>query len=217
MSDKFTFGSAGLIHELEMGMARAGDWDPALVKLLTSGDHLVYVREYLRGRAKMVAIQSSLNGTPPQYPTITVDYGLTLEQMIAAAHYDWKNSDITTKRFPITGSGTVTLEARLFHFNRLISSEEVVKLILSADQTNPWQAAKIEHELAYGATYPEEQRQFLIVALGSSCRLGGNRYVPCLGRRGAGRNLGLNYWDVDWSAACRFLAVRPLSVRQPAD
>ncbi len=85
MSDKFTFGSAGLIHELEMGMARAGDWDPALVKLLTSGDHLVYVREYLRGRAQIVSIQVELPPAPlPTTPdTFRVDYS------VRATYPDW--------------------------------------------------------------------------------------------------------------------------------
>lgn len=209
MSDKFTFGSAGLIHELEMGMARAGGWDPALVKLLTSGDYLVRIREYLRGHAQIVPIQIGQSSTE-QYPIITVDYGLSLEQMIAAGCYGWKNGDITAKHFPIKGNGTVTLETNLFDFSQTISSEAAVDAIAKADPRNPWRVAMIEHELAYGATYPEEQQKFPIIALGSSCRMGGDRFVPCLRRGVSERDLDLCCWDDDWNAVCRFLVVRPV-------
>jgi len=81
---------------------------------------------------------------------LTVDYGQSLPEMIAAGHYDWTNDNITVNRFPITGAGTVSVEARLFHLFHLdchISSEDVVEAIKSADTTNPWEPAKIEHLL----------------------------------------------------------------------
>ena len=37
---------------------------------------------------------------------ITVDYGNSLQAMIAAGKYDWVNSGITAKRFPVEGTGT---------------------------------------------------------------------------------------------------------------
>lgn len=162
-------------------------------------------------------LAQTLVSTSVQYPQVMVDYGQTFEQMVAAGRYDWRSGDITAERFPIKGDGVVTFETRLFHFNRRVSSEEAVRHIASVDPTNPWQAAHIEHELAYGAIYPEEQRQFLIMALGSSCWMGGSRFVSCLGRLDAKRGLGLRSWDFDWNADDRFLAVRQISVRQPAD
>ena len=53
MADKFTFSSAGLVHELEMAMDRAGGWNAALVKRLSEGDRLVHVREYLLNLAEI--------------------------------------------------------------------------------------------------------------------------------------------------------------------
>lgn len=143
--------------------------------------------------------------------TIIIDYSLILEQMVAAGRYDWKHDDITAEHFPITGNGVITLETKLFHFNRLIQSEEATKLIVSADLNNSWQVAKIEHELAYGTAYPEEQRKFPIIALGSSCELGGARFVPCLGRYGTQRDLYLDNWCDYWEADGRFLAFRLLA------
>lgn len=52
MSDKFTFNSAGLVHDLEMAMDRNGFWNSALVKKLCTGDNLRFVREFLLGQAQ---------------------------------------------------------------------------------------------------------------------------------------------------------------------
>ena len=140
----------------------------------------------------------------------TVDYSQSLEQMIAAGHYDRVNDDITAKRFPIKGEGVVEFEARYFHRN--ISSEDVVKEIESADTKNPWMPAKIEHVLAHGATYPEEQSKFPIVGLGSVAEVDGGRFVPYLSKGGSGRGLHLYWWNFDWDPSFRFLAVRKVSV-----
>ena len=53
MSDKFTFSSAGLVHELELAMDRAGGYNAGLVKRMCQGDHLVHIREYLLGHAEV--------------------------------------------------------------------------------------------------------------------------------------------------------------------
>lgn len=135
---------------------------------------------------------------------LTIDYGQTLEQMIAAGRYDWKNDDISVKRFPLTGSGVVERKFKIFHFDRLISSDEAERLIIA----DGWQAAKIEHLLAFGAEKPDEQRKFLIVALGSVAGVGGDPFVPYLGGDAFGRGVGLDWRGAGWGAHCRFLAVR---------
>jgi hypothetical protein len=43
---------------------------------------------------------------------------------------------------------------------------------------------------------------------GSVAKVNGNRNVPYLDRNGSKRNLNLNWWDNDWNANYRFLAVR---------
>lgn len=152
--------------------------------------------------------QFGLGPLVPELIILTVDYGLTLEQMIAAGNYDWKNDDLTDKRFPIKGEGVQEFEACLIHPNRSISSEDCIQLIKDADKTNPWQPAETEHLLAFGAKYPEEQRKFPIIALGSVGKVVGARYVPYLRKGGSERDLDVDWFDGGWSADCRFLAVR---------
>ena len=57
MSDKFTFSSAGLVHDIEMAMDRVGGWNSALAKKLASGDNLLFVREFLLGQAQFKSIK----------------------------------------------------------------------------------------------------------------------------------------------------------------
>jgi len=139
---------------------------------------------------------------------LTIDYSLSLEQMITTALYDWKNDNITAERFPIEETDTAEYEARYFHFNNCgISSENAIKEIEQAG----WLPAKIEHVLAYGKTFPEEQLRFPIVGLGSVAEVGGNHRVPYLYRIGFKRHLALSWFGFGWCADYRFLAVRKVS------
>jgi hypothetical protein len=145
-----------------------------------------------------------LLGLSPKTLRIVVDYSLSLEQMIAAGKYDWSNSDITAKRFPLKGSGKVELEPKLFYFGRDMSSDNV---IAEMDKEG-FRPCTIEELLAIGEQHPELQRKFPLVALGSVAEIGGCRYVAYLRRRGSERELDLLWFGNDWSGLCRFPAVR---------
>lgn len=72
--------------------------------------------------------------------------------------------------------------------------------------------ALIEDLLALGAEYPELQKQFPIVALGSVWQdPGGRRRVPYLRWDGGGRDLDLYWFGDDWDERWRFAAVRNAS------
>lgn len=149
------------------------------------------------------ALRKTLGLTPVEMQFF-VDYGMTLEQMIAAGSYDRTNSDITAKRFPLSGTGKVAFEPKIFHFDRDISSENAIKEM----EKDGFRPAKIEELLAYDAILPDEQRKYPIVALGSVTGLGGSRYVPFLRRDVSKRRLYLSWWSDDWRGHCRFLGVR---------
>ena len=139
-----------------------------------------------------------------------VNYTLTLVEMIAKGKYDWSNPDITLESFPIVGSGVVEYEACYFDFPDSVFSDDAIATIVAEDSTNPWEPAQIEHKCSFGAKFPEEQRKYSIVGLGSVAGVRGNRHVPCLWGDLSERNLDLYWFDRDdgWAGYYRFLAVR---------
>lgn len=193
----------GQANELKLAFRREGDWNNEKIKALTERRGLLtQVLDVLEGRSQIVVINPEI---------ITVDYSMSLENMIGVGRYDWTNSDITAKRFPIIGEGKIDFEVKIFHFDRSISSEDAVAQIIASDSENPWEPAKIENLLAYGAKNPEEQRKFRIVGLGSVGKVGGDRRVPFLSRDScSGRDLDLLYWHGVWGGNYRFLAVRKI-------
>lgn len=135
---------------------------------------------------------------------ITVDYTRTLKQMIVAGCYDWTNEDITAGHFPISGTGKVTVGLELVHLDRIVSTSEV----LCALEERGLRPATLVELLAFGEKYPEEQRKYPIVALGSAWQSPRGRHVPYLHRGDAKRDLDLAWNDRDWGGVFRFLAVR---------
>lgn len=169
-------------------------------------------RKGVRAALNLGAMQQKNHVSVPACADVTVTGSLTLEQMIAAGNYEWINGDINAQQFSIESREETEYETRLFHFSGLISTENVLTKIQEADKSNPWRAACIEHLLAYGAKFPDEQRKHPIVALGSATHATffGRRNVPYLYRRVIGRSLHLEWRDNQWQPVYRFLAVREL-------
>jgi hypothetical protein len=187
----------GQANELKLAFRRAL-WTNDDIKWLCEGNVLAEVLRMRHGRV------STTVGVEGAHFSLTVDYSLTLMQMIDAGRYDWINSDITSKRFPVQGQGKQELTAELVHFDRSISSDDAVAEL----DRRGLRPATITELLAFGVAYPEEQRKFPIVALGSVTEVFGRRFVPYLYRDGAGRDLYLDWLDGGWAGGCRFLAVR---------
>lgn len=148
-----------------------------------------------------------LLGLPPVEMMTEVDFGQSLEAMIVAGNYDWKNDAITAERFPVEGTGKKKFRNKLFHFGRNISSEDAV----AAMEKEKFTPGGHVHGLAFGSTFPEEHRKYPIACLGSSARVLGGRGVVCLGRGGAGRGLGLGGRVGGWGGGWRFLGVQEVS------
>lgn len=136
--------------------------------------------------------------------SVTVNYDQSLKDMIAAGRYDYVNADITAKNFPINARGKTEVAIELVHFDRRMTSEEV----LSEFDKRGLRAAILFEGLAFAAANPDLQRQFPIVFLGSVRDWLGYRDVPCLGRDGSGRGLYLSWFEVGWGEPSRFAAVR---------
>lgn len=138
---------------------------------------------------------------------IQIDYSKSLDRMVNAGEYDWVNDNITADHFPVKGEGRREADIVLFHFDKNMESGDVIAEM----NKEGYRPAAIEELAALGREYPDLQRQFPIVAMGSVWQgSDGYRFVPCLFRFGSERSRSLDlYWfDLRWSAPFRFAAVR---------
>lgn len=151
-----------------------------------------------------------LDNQVPDKIILPVDYTKSLEEMIAAGNYDEWRAGPANICFPIVGEGIVEYEFKYVHSNEneTVSSETAVNLIKKEDIENPWEPAKIEHLLAFGAALPDEQRKITIVALGSVDGVDGSHGEPFLSREDSLRVIGRKVLVSHWGSYIRFLAVR---------
>lgn len=110
--------------------------------------------------------------------------------------FDWVYAGYKNTEFkPIDVCKDVSKESReiefeLVHINKDVSTDTA----LAELERRELRPALYEGLLAFAAKYPELQKQFPIVALGSVCRFGGDLYSPYVdgGRRCAGPELQLD-------------------------
>ena len=131
---------------------------------------------------------------------VVADYARSVEDGVKAGNYNWSNSAITSSNFPSTRKGTSEVNIHLIHFNKNMNTDQV----LSELDKQGLRSAELLELLAFGVAYPEKQREFPIVALGSVW----HRRVPCLVRGDSERYLDLRWIDSGWYEIYRFAAVR---------
>ncbi len=141
---------------------------------------------------------------------LAVDYGQSVEEAVEAGRYDRVNSDITSKNFPTKKSGIAEVSIDLVCFNRDTITADEVLVELDKRGLRP---AETHELLKIGEKFPDLQREFPIVALGSVWSVWQDsffliRSCPYLDGDCWGRNLGLVWFDGEWSSNCRFAAVR---------
>jgi hypothetical protein len=136
---------------------------------------------------------------------VTVNYDLSLEEAIAAGDYQAVNAEISARNFSWKRTGKADAEIVLVRFDQRMTSENVIR---GLDEEG-LRAAELPELLAFGASYPEVQRKFSVVGLGSVWRdRKGERNVACLYAASEGRYLDLHWWDDGWYTYSRFAALR---------
>ena len=103
-----------------------------LVKLGAAGLTGQLAQKVIESRGNTLAkdIVALIRGPQPAFPSyaVHVDYGQTVEQFIRDGRYDWVNSDITAKCFPMKDTGKKEeTTAKIIHFNHSISSLQITK------------------------------------------------------------------------------------------
>ncbi len=140
--------------------------------------------------------------------SVTINYDLSIQKMIQCGGYDCDSVSnyITAEDFPISGEGVHEVKLELVYFSdQWMGSDDVLQEFAKAGL----EAARIEHLLAFGAKYPELQKQFTIIALGSVCWDPEGHHVLGLDEFSNKRWLCFYPFDeVQWHPDHRFLAIR---------
>lgn len=146
---------------------------------------------------------------------LIVDYSQTPEQMMAAGHARYYDSEIKNVLSQIRGEGRVEFEARYlqFDFNKdNLAGGQAASAAKLAIETAGWENARIEHLLALGKVFSNEELKLQVVALGSTW---GSEdpfygYVPTR----QGDEVRNAYWKAFWHWYWKeryWLAVREIS------
>ncbi|TAL44597.1 MAG: hypothetical protein EPN91_04110 [Salinibacterium sp.] len=115
-------------------------------------------------------------------------------------NYEWQPHSSCAEIDQTPGNRVMLLK----HFGRKTESEAN---IAEMDRLGYRPATRLE-AYAFAKANPELQRQFWIVALGSSTMDGGDRYVAVLRGDSGRRILGISGFDREWRSGHRFLFVR---------
>ena len=127
---------------------------------------------------------------------------MKLQSLIKSLKFDYYDSNIIEKNFPIQKTKKDSYY-RVFSFDRDISSEDIIKEMEKAG----YRPANIYELLIWAKKNWNDQNS--VVALGSIWQdLSGYRSVPVLDSDDAKRELDLDWFERDWDANYRFLAVR---------
>jgi hypothetical protein len=107
-----------------------------------------------------------------------VDYDLPLPKAIAAGKFVTVNKVISAVSFPAQGRGRAKVKFIIKHFDKRISTENVLKEL----NEQGLRAATIEELLAFGVKYPHASRVYnCIIALGTFGRdSAGHRVMACI-------------------------------------
>jgi hypothetical protein len=188
---------SAVLQSLIDKLKKRGQSEDEILKVVQSqGDGLL---------EKFADVMTAAVSKPSETFPVTVNYDLTVEAAVDAGNYQGVNSSITSKNFPPSRHGQENLEILLVRYDRRMTSESVLEE-LDRENLRP---AELPEFLAFGATYPEVQRKFSVVGLGSVwCDRKGYRNVPCLYTASEGRYLDLHWWDDGWYSYSRFAAIR---------
>jgi len=134
---------------------------------------------------------------------VTVNYNLTVSEAISAGKYYWSNPDVSSKNFPSDQKGIVKVVIELVHFDQDTNVDVPAEL-----DKRGLRPATLPELLAFGARYPNKQREFPIVALGSTWRNNGLRHVGLLLGNADDRELTLYWFEACCWAEYRIAAIR---------
>jgi hypothetical protein len=129
-----------------------------------------------------------------------VNYGISVEEGMIKGRYDWVDPNIISRHFPAKHRGKTKITMELIHFNRTFPTDMALREI----EIMGFRPAELRELFGFGEKYPDLQRDFPVVALGSVWQ----GRVPYLDGDASERVLDLEWLENDWCEFCRFAAVR---------
>ncbi|HVQ76504.1 MAG TPA: hypothetical protein VMT79_13330 [Candidatus Binatia bacterium] len=143
---------------------------------------------------------------------VRVGDGRSTEELVAAGHYGYAHSCVTSENFPARRSGPARVcEIALLAFDRPVTSEDVTAEAARRGLEPP----TYEDALYFGIEWPDVQCDGPVVFLHSPWfGFFGRRDVLCLWHNAGRRELGLEGFDSTWSPHYRFAFA---SGSRPAD
>ena len=132
---------------------------------------------------------------------VTVNYDMTLEEMIRAGNYNFVDDGIDLKRFRIKGKGLKDVRIKLRGFKTIVTSDEAL-WSLRENKLRRW-PTKLEEMLALVAKHPDILEKDSIAAFGSIGSFRGLKRVPSAGFHTITKRIlstrSLNEkWDTVW-------------------
>jgi hypothetical protein len=139
--------------------------------------------------------------------TVTVNYDMSIADMIKAGQYDWTNDDAIAEDFPVNKRESGEIELYVVHFGRYMT----IKQLLAELNKRGLQLAELPELLALGAKHPELQRKYRLIAFASECRFVSGSGLSILRGDDGKRSLFFGWRDSDLKLdgdLCSFVAVR---------
>lgn len=139
------------------------------------------------------------------YP-VSVNYVRSIEDGIRAGQYDSRFICGSFSMFcPAKKMGISDRVIEIIHFDRKISTEDALMML----DIMGYRPAGLHELLAFGERYPNVQREYPVVALGTFMRnRDGIRVAPCLYGDSSKRVLETLSIEIDWEKAYRFAVLR---------
>lgn len=143
-----------------------------------------------------------------KFIAINIDYNKSVSEMISLGKYDFVNPFFRKIIFYYFNNSMninkQTIIAKLFFFNSFIKSNEAIKKI---DKV-AFRPATLFELLTLGYLYPNLQNQFPIVALGTTIKNNGMKFVPALISINKNKRILALFWnECEWFSSFRFLGV----------
>ncbi len=148
---------------------------------------------------KMSDVSASALNSGNKFTTV-VDYGKSLEDMLAEGSYSNVDEFLNPKLFPMRGTGKAVVNFKVVDLGIDITTA----FVLSSLNKKGLRPATLPELLAFGAKYPSERRKYGIIALGTvGVSAGGTKVVAFL----LNDEVLLDGYDTFWTLNSRFLAV----------